>query len=164
MDERPVIIGFDGTPAAEHVIHEAAVAFAPRPAYVVTVWEAGRAFDLFDRPTSVSIGMPAAPVDVRTATALDSAAAEAAQHTAERGAELATDAGLRATGMAVADDVTVAATLIRVATEHNATAICVGSHGRGGITEWLMGSTTRDLIKTAPLPVLVSRAPKPNRN
>lgn len=45
MSSGPVIIGFDGTPASERVMHEAAALFAPRRALVVVVWEAGRAFD-----------------------------------------------------------------------------------------------------------------------
>ena len=45
MHSGPVIIGFDGQPASELALREAAAPFAPRPAVVVIVWEAGRAFE-----------------------------------------------------------------------------------------------------------------------
>src|SRR5258706_3018723 len=45
MHSGPVIIGFDGQPASELALREAAVPFAPRPAVVVIVWEAGPAFE-----------------------------------------------------------------------------------------------------------------------
>lgn len=156
MTDRPLVIGFDGTPAAEQAVREAAALFADRPALVVAVWEAGRAYELLDVP-SLSLGVPAAGVDVRTATALDDAAAENARRLAERGAALATDGGLRAEALVVADDITVAATLVRIAKEHQAAAIVVGSHGHRGITELLLGSTAREVLKQAPCPVLITR-------
>lgn len=156
MNERPVIIGFDGTPSAEQAVHEAATVLAPRHAFVVVVWEAGRAFDFADIP-SLSLGAPAAAIDIRTAAEIDEAMAESARRTAERGAALATDAGLTAEGLAVADDVTVADTLIRLAKEFDASVIAIGSHGHHGLTELLLGSTTRDVLKHSPVPVLVSR-------
>jgi nucleotide-binding universal stress UspA family protein len=154
MSERPVIIGFDGTPAAEQAIREAATVLAPRQAHVVVVWEAGRAFDLTDVP-SLSLGAPG--MDIRTAAQVDEAMAESARRLAERGAALATDAGFHAEGIAVADDITVADTLIRLAKQFDAGVIVVGSHGHHGLTELLLGSTTRDLLKHAPVPVLVTR-------
>jgi nucleotide-binding universal stress UspA family protein len=152
MSERPVIIGFDGTPAAEQAIHEAATVLAPRHAYVVVVWEAGRAFDLTDIP-SMSLGAPSAAIDIRNAAEVDEAMAESARRLAERGAALATAAGFQAEGLAVADD-----TLIRLAKQFDASVIVVGSHGHHGLTELLLGSTTRDVLKHAPVPVLVTRA------
>jgi nucleotide-binding universal stress UspA family protein len=157
MSERPVIIGFDGTPAAEQAIHEAAAVLAPRHAYVVVVWEAGRAFDLTDIP-SMSLSAPSAAIEIRNAAEVDEAMAESARRLAERGAALATAAGFQAEGLAVADEITVADTLIRLAKQFDASVIVVGSHGHHGLTELLLGSTTRDVLKHAPVPVLVTRA------
>jgi nucleotide-binding universal stress UspA family protein len=157
MSERPVIIGFDGTPAAEQAIHEAVAVLAPRRAYVVVVWEAGRAFDLTDIP-SMSLSAPSAAIDVRNAAEVDEAMAESARRLAERGAALATAAGFQAEGLAVADQITVADTLIRLAKQFDASVIVVGSHGQHGLTELLLGSTTRDVLKHAPVPVLVIQA------
>lgn len=157
MSERPAIIGYDGTDIAARAIRESADLIGQRPALVVVVWEGGRAFALADAPT-ISPGVPLSPVDIRTATELDYAAASAAQRTADQGAAIATELGLHAEGLAVADDASVAATLIRVATEHDASVIVVGTHGHRGITEFVLGSTARDLIRQAPCPVLVTRA------
>jgi nucleotide-binding universal stress UspA family protein len=157
MNERPVIIGFDGTPPAVRAVHEAATVLAPRHAYVVVVWEAGRAFDLVDIP-SKTLDMPTTALEIRTAAELDKAAAESARRLAARGAALATEAGLRAEGIAVADDITVADTLTRLAKEFDASVIVVGSHGHRCITELLVGSTTRDVLRHAPCSVLVARA------
>ena len=51
MHSGPVIIGFDGTPSAERALRESASLLAPRPAVVVVVWGAGRAFETLTLPT-----------------------------------------------------------------------------------------------------------------
>lgn len=139
MSSGPVIIGFDGTPVAERAVHEAAGLLAPRRALVVVVWEAG-AFDLAAIPASV-LDSPVAPLDLRTAYEVDRSMFEEAQRTAQWGALLATEAGLEAEGLAVADDVTVADTLVRLAKELDSEAMVVGSHRRGRLSEILLGST-----------------------
>ena len=56
MRSHPIVICFDGTPASEHALREAAGLLAPGPAVVVFVWEAGRAFDLnLHRTTGVYV-------------------------------------------------------------------------------------------------------------
>lgn len=157
MTDRPVVIGFDGTPAAEQALREAATLLAARHALIVVVWEAGRAYELLDVP-SLTLGVPVEGMDIRTAIEVDNAAAENARRMAEQGVALATEGGLHAEGMVVADDITVAATLVRIAKERDAAAIVVGSHGHRGITELLLGSTAREVVKQAPCPVLITRA------
>src|SRR6185312_16298236 len=66
----PLIIAFDGTPAAERAIRDAAALLGGRPAVVAVVWKAGLAFELMERPTA-TIGLPPAPIDVRTALEID---------------------------------------------------------------------------------------------
>ena len=56
-------------------------------------------------------------MDVRTAFEAETAAYQTAQRLAKQGAALARQAGLEADGLAVADDVTVADTLVRLARE-----------------------------------------------
>jgi nucleotide-binding universal stress UspA family protein len=156
MSSGPVIIGFDGTPVAERAVHEAAGLLAPRRALVVVVWEAGRAFDLAAIPASV-LDSPVAPLDLRTAYEVDRSMFEEAQRTAQWGALLATEAGLEAEGLAVADDVTVADTLVRLAKELDSEAMVVGSHRRGRLSEILLGSTAQEVLRKAPCPVVVVR-------
>jgi nucleotide-binding universal stress UspA family protein len=55
----------------------------------------------------------------------------------------------------IADELTVADTLIRVAKERDAPGIVVAAHGRAALAELFVGSTTRGLLKHAPCPVVV---------
>jgi nucleotide-binding universal stress UspA family protein len=157
MSSGPVVIGFDGSPAAERALGEAAELLAPRPAIVVVVWEAGRAFDLAMRP-SLLLDAPLASLDLRAAFEADQAEYEAAQRLAHHGATLAKESGLDATGLAVADEVTVADTLLRVAEENDAAALVVGRHGHRTLSELLLGSTSRAVVEHAPCPVVIGPA------
>jgi nucleotide-binding universal stress UspA family protein len=154
----PIVIGFDGSEAAEHAVRAAGELLRGRPALVVSVYKAGIGFELVELPTA-SIGLPPAPIDVRTAVEVEQELAERAQRLAGHGAELARKAGFEAEGMAVADevDVPVAETLVNVARERDAVAMVVGAHGHGRLSETLLGSTSRDVIRRAPCPVVVSR-------
>ncbi len=152
MTSRPVIIGFDGTPAAERTVREAAALLAPRPAVVVVVWEAGLAFEAATTP---AFEAPSVAPDIETAFKADQELYEAAWRVAQRGAALAEDAGLAATSLAIADDATVADTLIRIAREQNAGAIAIGTHSHRGISDLLLGSTSRHLLERAPCPVVL---------
>jgi nucleotide-binding universal stress UspA family protein len=151
-----ILIGYDGTRASEHALREAAALLGPRPALVAVVWKAGLAFELVELPAS-SIGLPPAPLDVRTALETDRALYESAQRTARQAAGLARDLGLEAEGIAVAEDpdVPVADTLLTLARERQARAIVVGAHAHGGI----LGSTSRDVVRRARCPVVVVREP-----
>jgi nucleotide-binding universal stress UspA family protein len=151
-----VVVGFDGSPAAERALRESAALLRPRRALVVVVWEAGRAFDLMELP-SVSLDLPPAGLDVRTAFEVDQAMYEQAQRLAQQGAALARELGLDADSLAVADEVTVPDTLLRVAKEHDSAAVVVGSHGHSTLGEILLGSTTHTLLKQADRPVIVVR-------
>jgi nucleotide-binding universal stress UspA family protein len=163
MNSRPIVIGYDGSPAAERALHEAAGLLAPRRALVVVVWEAGRAFDLAALPTrAIELHPAEATLDIRRAFEVDQAMYRAAQRMAEHGAALATQAGLEAEGLAVADDVTVADTLIRVAREHDANAIVVGAHGHRVLSELLLGSTSHSVLQRADRPVVVVRDRQPH--
>jgi nucleotide-binding universal stress UspA family protein len=152
----PVVIGYDGSPVAERALAEAAVLLGPREALVVVVWEAGRAFEAAEWE-ALSLGVPVPVLDFRTAIELDQAAYAAAERAAQQGAGLARSLGLKAESLVVADDVTIADTLIRVVEEKDAPAVVIGAHRHGALSEVLLGSTSRDVIRRAPCPVLVVR-------
>jgi nucleotide-binding universal stress UspA family protein len=154
MGSGPVIIGFDGSPTAQRALREAAALLAPRPVLVVVVWEAGRAFELMELPIR-TLESPPTSLDIRTAFELDRQMYEQAERLAEQGASLARDLGLDAEGLAVADDLTVGDTLVRLAKELDGQAIVLGAHGHSGLREVLMGSTERDVMQKAPCPVVV---------
>lgn len=156
MSSGKVVIGFDGTPIAEHAVRQAAELLAPRAALVVVVWEPGRPFELAEIPTP-AMGMPASALDIRMAMQAEEALLESARRMAEWGALTATKAGLEAEGLAVADEISVADTLVRVAEEIEAQAIVVGSHQHGRLSELVLGSTSRGVIAKASCPVVVVR-------
>jgi nucleotide-binding universal stress UspA family protein len=150
----PVVIGYDGSPVADRALAEAAGLLAPRPALVVVVWEPGRGFEAV---WPVGLEAPVPVVDIRTALELEQEFYEAAERTARQGASLAISMGLQAESLVVADDETVATTLIRVARERDAPAVVVGAHRQGSLSEVLLGSTSRDVVRHAPCPAIVVR-------
>ena len=156
MPPGAILIGFDGSPAAEHAIREAGSLLGPRPALVVAVWEAGTAFEMAELPTG-TVGMAPVTVDVRAAAQIDDAMQERAQGIARHGASLAGEAGFDAEALAVADEVTVAETLVRVAEERGAQAIVVGAHGHRRLADRILGSTSERVVRHAGRPVLVVR-------
>jgi nucleotide-binding universal stress UspA family protein len=159
MRSGPLLIGYDGTPAADSAVREAGELLGGRPALVLVVWQEGLGFELIETPTA-GIGMPAAPLDVNTALEVDRAMAEHAQRLARHGAGLAREAGFpEAEGLAVADApaVPVAGTIVRIAAERDAQAIVLAAHNKGRIGEILLGSTSRDVLRRADRPVLIVR-------
>jgi nucleotide-binding universal stress UspA family protein len=156
----PVLIAFDGSPAAEHALREVAVLLGKRPALVVSVWREGAGFEAVELPAT-TYDLAPAPIDVSTALEIDQEVKERAQRLAQHGAELAREAGLEAEGLAVADevDVTIAETIVDVARKRDAAAIVMGAHGQGRLSEIILGSTTRDVLRRADCPVIVVREP-----
>ncbi|MEV4513216.1 universal stress protein [Dactylosporangium sp. NPDC049525] len=158
----PVIFGFDGSGASQRAVRDAAPLLGHRPALVVTVWEPGRLFEAAPQPAmGLEMGMELPPtmLDLRTTIEADEEVYEAATRTARHGAHLARESGFAdATGLAVADDLTVAETLIRVARERHSPGIVVGAHGHRKISELLLGSTSDTLVHKADRPVVVVRA------
>jgi nucleotide-binding universal stress UspA family protein len=157
-----VVIGYDGSESADLALRRAAELLAPRRAVVVVVWEAGEAFEAAMLPTSSLGFLPApscggSPMDFRRTMETDRSMYEHAQQLAERGADIARQVGLDAEGLAVADDVTVADTLIRLATENDSQAVVVGAHGHSALGDLVLGHTSQTVVRHAPCPVIVVR-------
>jgi nucleotide-binding universal stress UspA family protein len=153
MASGPVIIGYDGSPAAARALVEAAGLLTRREVLVVVAIEADGAFDRRATPVPVA-AVPPCQLDIRNALRADDEVVEQARWLVQRGVAIATEAGFEADGLAVADDVPVAQTLLRVADEQDAPVLVVGAHRRGGFGELLIGSTARDLLGRSPRPVL----------
>jgi nucleotide-binding universal stress UspA family protein len=160
----PILIGYDGSPAADHAVREAGALLGKRPALVVSVWKEGAGFEAVELPTS-NFGLPPAPIDIRTAIEIEDSLKERAQRLAQHGAEVARQAGFEAEGLAVADEahVTIAETLVDLAKGRDAAAIVVGAHGHSRLGEALLGSTSHEVVRRAECPVVVSRAPEGER-
>jgi nucleotide-binding universal stress UspA family protein len=153
-----VLIAYDGSPAADHALREAGALLGGRPALVLVVWKTGLGFELIQTPPG-SLGMRPAVLDVSRALEVDRALAEHAQRIAQHGAALAREAGFDAEGLAVADApaVPVAGTIVRLAGERDAQAVVLGAHGKGRVTEVLLGSTSREVVRRAEWPVVIVR-------
>jgi nucleotide-binding universal stress UspA family protein len=118
------------------------------------VWKAALGFELVELPAA-SVGLPPAPIDVRTALEVDRSLLESASRGAERAAELARELGLDAEPLVVAEDpdTPVDETLVRVARERDAQVVAIGAHKHGPI----LGSISRGVVRNAPCPALVVR-------
>jgi len=154
MGSGPVIFGYDGSDLSEHAVREAGSLFGDKRALIVSVWEAGRAFEVASSPLR-AFETPAAPLEERTAFEVDQANYDEADQLAQRGAGIAREVGFEADAVAVADNKTVADTLVRMAKECDARAVVVGAHSRGRVKSALLGSTSRHVTENAPCPVLV---------
>jgi nucleotide-binding universal stress UspA family protein len=156
----PILIAFDGSPASRRAVTDAARLFGPRPALVVTVWEAGLAYAMPQMGTEL---VPTPIVDPATALSIDQGVHSEAEQVAGEGAELARSLGLDAQPLAVPDERNVPETILHVAEENHASAIVVGSRGLSGVRARLEGSTTKSLLKHASSPVLVVHEPPDDR-
>lgn len=154
MGTGPIIIGYDGSPSSKRAIDDAGALLSRHRVLVAVVWEAGLGSALVDIPE-----IPPAPIDVRAALEIDKTLYDRARRLAQQGAQLAEKAGLEAEPLVVADVVTVAETLVRLAKERDAQAIAIGTDGIG-LTDVLLGGTTRGVIQHASCPVVVVREPK----
>ena len=123
----PVVFAYDGSDLAGLAIKEAGRQLGPgRDALVLTVW----------RPFSVGF-IP--PPGVEFNAAASEEVASAAQETAAHGASLARAAGFGAQSLAVKDAPTWKG-IARVADDHDASLIVLGSHGKDGLTGVFLGS------------------------
>jgi nucleotide-binding universal stress UspA family protein len=180
----PILFAYDGTPTSEYALWEAGALLGGRRALVVTVWKPGLGFELMELPRA-TLGLPPAQLDIRTALEIDRQVYEAAQRMAERGAALPRDAGFEVEGLAVAEEVeiTIAETILRRRSRRPPR----GLHGARGAPSrecrrdrrpgarlgghrgrhrrprqarrGLLGSTSLDIIRHAPCPVVVVRMP-----
>jgi nucleotide-binding universal stress UspA family protein len=143
MDYAPILICYDGSEPARTAIRVAAGLLGPRPAIVLDV------APLFTRPESYAVAASAA-----SAVEFEQVHADEAAERAAEGADIARGAGLSATPRG-----SVAAStwegILDVAEETRASAIVIGSHGRTGVREFVLGSVSHDLMQHSSLPVLV---------
>jgi nucleotide-binding universal stress UspA family protein len=138
----PVLFAYDGSDLAKHAIDEAGRQLAPeRDALVLTVWHP---FDVGFVPAG-GVRFDAARIsDVR----------EAAEQTALEGASLAQAAGFNARS-AAAEAAPTWKGIVKIADEHDASLIVLGSHGRTGLASVLIGSVAEAVAAHSPRSVLI---------
>jgi nucleotide-binding universal stress UspA family protein len=143
MDDRPILICYDGSDAARRGIDAAARVLAPRRAIILDVAPYMTAAESY-----AVIAGPLRAIEVET---LNTAQAMAI---ANEGAELARAAGLDAEARGALASTTYAGVL-DVADEVHAAAIVVGSRGLTGIRERLEHSLSHQLAEHSKRPVLI---------
>jgi nucleotide-binding universal stress UspA family protein len=135
----PLVIGYDGSAGSQCALEEAARLARGLATEVV-----------------IAFGYGVAPSGGETA--------DHRQLLEERGQKLADEALARlrelgAVGSIAVVDERPAESLLRVASEHGAQMIVVGTHGEGPLSGALLGSVPYKLVHRSPVPVLVVPAP-----
>jgi nucleotide-binding universal stress UspA family protein len=156
--ERPVLIAYDGSPAARQAVIDSAAILGSCKVLVVTVWEEGLAYEAAGAVMPTDAGSIAPIVNPDVAREVDDATHEQAERVVEEGVALARSHGLDADALAVADEADVPTTLLDLIEERDAAGVVVGSRGRRGLRARLEGSTSRALLRHASCPVVVVHA------
>jgi nucleotide-binding universal stress UspA family protein len=138
----PVLFAYDGSELAKHAIEEAGrLLEAGGDALVVTVWQP---FDVGFLPAS-GLQFDAAQIaEVRAAAA----------RTAAEGAELANAAGFHAQSAEIETSPTWKG-IAKLADEHDARLVVLGSHGRSGLAGVVVGSVAGAVAAHSPRSVLI---------
>jgi len=142
MAERPVLFAFDGSPGSIAAIETAGTLLGPRAATVLSVWSPVMTV------APVAGGIPAYLSD------LDPKLEEQAHEQAERGAQLARDAGFDADSCTASKHVTWLG-VVEMAETVDAEVIVVGARGLSGLKSALLGSTSNGVLHHTKRPVLI---------
>ena len=151
----PVLIAYDGSPAAEEAIAAAGRLLPGKPALVVHAWESPLRHSMSGRALS---GAPLAEMR-GVSDDFETWLRETAEATLEDGVGLARQAGLEASGEAVESHSTAWRVLTASAETRDAAVIVAGSQGHGRVASVLLGSVSAGLVHHAERPVLIIRAP-----
>jgi nucleotide-binding universal stress UspA family protein len=143
----PILFAFDGSDLAVHAIEEASRLLATgREAVVLCVWQP---VDVGFVPVSKQHFDADRAPEVR----------RAAEETAAYGASLASEAGFRATSVAVESAPTWKGIVETVAAQH-ASVVVVGSHRHSGLKGHLVGSVAAAVVAHSNVPALIVHPPQ----
>jgi nucleotide-binding universal stress UspA family protein len=135
---RAIVVGFDGSPAAERALDRVAELAGDRaPVVLVTATTQIESTGVVDEPI------------------LDGPSSEERDALLDRGAAALRERGIEPHVVAADDE--PAEALVRAARENDAQTIVVGSTGSGYVARALLGSTAESLVRRAPCDVLVVR-------
>ena len=149
MSSGPIVIGYDGSEHAREAIHRAASLLRPTHTEVVNVWRS------IQRETGAALIGTSRGMASEGAHRLDAERAAQSTERAGEGVELAHSLGLVASPVSLSSTTTIWRAICQQAIERDAAAVVVGSHGRSGLGEALLGSVSRGVLHHADRPVLV---------
>jgi nucleotide-binding universal stress UspA family protein len=142
MNERPLLIAYDGSAGSRAAIAEAGALFPGRKATILTVWAPVMT------TSPLSAGVPIALPNV------DEQIEDEAAKTAANGARVAEDAGLRATGESLRGAPAWSA-IVNTADDIDAELIVMGARGLSPFKSALLGSVSNGVVHHTTRPVLV---------
>jgi nucleotide-binding universal stress UspA family protein len=151
----PVLIAFDGSPAAREAIRQAGELVRPGPAVIVTAWEMVRDLPIYATGLSGELVARLSGVERN----LDDSAREAAEETAHEGVALARASGFDATPRVVAGR--APERIAALAEDLHARLIVLGARGLSRSKSVLLGSVTASVVHRTRRPTLVVPAPDP---
>jgi nucleotide-binding universal stress UspA family protein len=143
MTGQPILICYDGSQTAEHAFHAAAGLLAGRTAIVADIG-----------PVLTGVEAYAAVTPGINVALLEQENLDDAMERAERGAELARQAGFDAEGRAELLAPTWQG-IVDLADEIEAAVIVIASRGLKGVRERLVGSVSHEVAEHARRPVLI---------
>jgi nucleotide-binding universal stress UspA family protein len=139
----PVVFAYDGSELARRAIEEAGKLMGSgQDAIVLTVWQP---FDVGFIPAGGVRFDSAAVQDVR----------KSAEQTAAEGASLAKSVGFKAEA-AAAETAPIWKAIVEFADQHDARLIVLGSHGRSGIADLVIGSVAGAVASHSKRSVLIT--------
>lgn len=148
MPADPLMLCYDGSEDAKHMIAEAGILFPGRHALVLTVWQP--ISSLASVTWSGATTMP-------NFTELDQAASEDGRSRAENGVELARQSGLNAEPLAVETEGPIWKAIVETAERRRAAVVVMGSRGLSSLRSILLGSVSGAVVHHSHLPTLVIR-------
>jgi len=137
-DMRAIVVGFDGSPAAERALDRVAE----------LAGDGGRVVLVSASTRLESVGVVDEPI-------LESPSSEERDVLLDRGAAVLRDRGIEP--QVLAADGEPAEALVQAARDNDARLIVVGSTGSGFVARALLGSTAENVVRRAPCDVLVVR-------
>jgi nucleotide-binding universal stress UspA family protein len=144
----PLLLCYDGSADAAHAIQRAGELFAGRSALVITVWQPVAAY--------ASIASSGATVSAVNLAEL-ALEAEEGRRVADEGVRVANQAGLKAEPLPIEATGAVWKIILKLAEEHSAATIVMGSRGLTGLRSLLLGSVSSAVAQHADRPTLVIR-------
>ena len=156
-----ILLAFDGSSSARAAVQRSAALFADAEAVVVSV--ASGIANLADAATAARVAL--SDDMIRTAVArLRESAIEEARELAAAGAQMATDAGVRARAETLTAGGAPWGELVSAARRIDADLIACGTHGRGAVARAILGSVSSGLVHHSGMPVLVVPAEPADAN